>query len=73
MPIELLEMTLEAVLRTYSSVKEHRMRCEREIENLLALLAVRYSSVSEERIKDRLEPRKAHATTRRYQGILSAS
>ena len=55
MPIELLKMTLEAVLRTYSSVKGHRTICEREIENLFALLGVRYSSVSEERIKDRLK------------------
>ena len=53
-------MTLEAFLRTYSSVKGHRTRCEREIENLLALLGVRYSSVSEERIKDRLENLKKH-------------
>ena len=55
MPVELSEMSLEAVLRTYSSVKGHRTRCEREIENLLALLAARYSSVSEDRIKERLE------------------
>ena len=60
MPIELSEMTLETVLRTYSSVKGHHTRCEREIENLLALLGVRYSSVSEERIKDRLENLKKH-------------
>ena len=60
MPMELSEMTLEAVLRTYSSVKGHRTRCEREIENLLALLGVRYSSVSEERIKDRLENLEKH-------------
>ena len=60
MPIKLSEMTFEAVLRTYSSVKGHRTRCEREIENLLALLEVRYSSVSEERIKDRLENLEKH-------------
>ena len=60
MPIKLSEMTLEAVLRTYLSVKGHRTRCEREIENLLALLEVRYSSVSEERIKDRLENLEKH-------------
>ena len=60
MPVELSEMSLEAVLRTYSSVKGHRTRCEREIENLLGLLATRYSSVSEERIKDRLESLEKH-------------
>ena len=60
MPIELSEMSLEAVLRTYSSVKGHRTRCEREIENLLALLAARYSSVSEDRIKERLESLEKH-------------
>ena len=60
MPIELSERTLEAVLRTYSSVKGHRSRCEREIENLLALLGVRYSSVSEECVKDRLENLEKH-------------
>ena len=55
MPIELSEMTLEAVLRTVSSVKGHRTRCEKEIDNLLGLLGVQYSSTSEERINDRLE------------------
>ena len=66
MPIELSEMTLEAVLRTYSSVKGHRTRCEREIENLLNLLGVRYSSVSEERIKDRLENLEKHTLRLAY-------
>ena len=60
MPVELSEMSLEAVLRTYSSVKGHRTRCEREIENLLGLLTTRYSSVSEERIKERLESLEKH-------------
>ena len=60
MPVELSEMFLEAVLRTYSSVKGHRTRCEREIENLLGLLTTRYSSISEERIKERLESREKH-------------
>ena len=60
MPVELSEMSLEAVLRSYSSVKGHRTRCEREIENLLALLTTRYSSISEERIKDRLESLEKH-------------
>ena len=53
-------MSLEAVLRTYSSVKGHRTRCEREIENLLALLAVRYSSVLEDLIKEHLENLEKH-------------
>ena len=53
-------MSLEAVLRTYSSVKGHRTRCEREIENLLALSTTRYSSVSEDRLKERLESLEKH-------------
>ena len=60
MPVELSEMSLEAVLRTYSSVKGHRTRCEREIENLLALLTTHYSSVSEDRLKERLESLEKH-------------
>ena len=60
MSVELSEMSLEAVLRTYSSVKDHRTRCEREIENLLALLTTRYSSVSEDRLKERLESLEKH-------------
>ena len=49
------EMTLEEVLRTYSSVKGHCTRCEREIQSLIALLKVQYSAPSETRINDRLE------------------
>ena len=60
MPVELSEMSLEAVLRTYSSVKGHRTRCEREIENLLGLLTTRYSSVSEDLLKERLESLEKH-------------
>ena len=60
MPMELSEMSLEAVLRTYLSVKGHRTRCEREIENLIGLLTTNYSSISEERIKDRLESLENH-------------
>ena len=60
MPVELSEMSLEAVLRTYSSVKGHRTRCEREIKNLIGLLTTQYSSISEERIKDRLESLEKH-------------
>ena len=58
--MDLSEMSLEAVLRSYSSVKGHRTRYEHEIENLLGLLSTRYSSVSEERIKDRLESLEKH-------------
>ena len=53
-------MTLEAVLRSYSSVKRHRTRCEKEIDNLLGLLSVQYSSTSEERINDHLEKLEQH-------------
>ena len=60
MPLDLSEMPLEAVLRSYSSVKGHRTRCENEIENLLGLLTTRYSSVAEDRIKDRLEALEKH-------------
>ena len=60
MPMELSEMTLEAVLRTYSSVKGYQTRCEKEIDNLLALLGARFSSISEECINDRLEKLEQH-------------
>ena len=48
-------MTLEEVLRTYSSVKGHRTRCEREINSLIEMLKVQYSAPSEVRVNDRLE------------------
>ena len=54
-PLELSDMSLEEVLRSYSSIKGHRARCERAIANLLQLLAAQYSSTSETRINDRLE------------------
>ena len=60
MPMELSEMTLEEVLHSYSSVKGHRTRCEKEIENLLGLLTAQYSSTSEERVNDRLEKLERH-------------
>ena len=60
MPIELSEMSLAQVLRSYSSIKAHRTRCEKEIENLLVLLEHRYSSTSEERLNDRLEKLERH-------------
>ena len=55
MPLDYSKMTLEEVLQTYSSIKGHRTWCEREIQNLLGLLNVQYSSMSENRIDDRLE------------------
>ena len=55
MPLELSDMSLEEVLRSYSLVKGHRTWCEREIENLLQLLHAQYSSTSETRSNDRLE------------------
>ena len=55
MPMELSEMSLEEVLRSYSSIKGHRTRCEKEIANLLGLLNTQYSSTSEDCINDPLE------------------
>ena len=55
MPLDLSEMTLEEVLRSYSSVKRHRIRCKKEIANLLLLLTTQYFSTSEVRINDCLE------------------
>ena len=55
MPLELLELTLEETLRSYSSVKGHRTRCKKEIGNLLQLQNAQYSAMSEERVNDRLE------------------
>ena len=57
---ELSELTLEEALRSYSSVKGHRTRTEREIGNLLALLKEQYSATSEERINNRLEKLEKH-------------
>ena len=47
-------MALEA-LRSYSLVKGHRTRVEKEIGNLLRFLKNNYSATSEERLNDRLE------------------
>ena len=55
MPLELSELTLEEALRSYSSVKGHRTRIEKEIGNLIRLLTATYSVTSEERLNDRLE------------------
>ena len=55
MPLELSELTLEEALRSYSSVKGHRTRVEREIGNFLRLLSATYSMPSENRLNDTLE------------------
>ena len=53
-------ITLAKILRIYSSVKGHRMRCECEIQSLLEMLKVQYSAPSEVRINDRLEKLEKH-------------
>ena len=60
MSLELSELTLEEALRSYSSVKGHRTRIEREISNLLRLVKDQYSATSEERLNDRLEKLEKH-------------
>ena len=55
MPYNLSEMTLEETLRSYSSIKGHRTRVEREIGNLLRLLSATYSAPSETRLNEALE------------------
>ena len=55
MPLELFELTLEEALRSYSSVKGHRTRVEKEIGNLIRLLTATYSVTSEDRLNDRLD------------------
>ena len=55
MPLELSELTLEEALRSYSSIKGHRTRVEKEIGNLLRLLSATYSVTSKDRLNDRLE------------------
>ena len=57
---EFSDLTLEEALRSYSSVKGHRTRTEREIGNLLRLLKEQYSATSEERINNRLEKLEKH-------------
>ena len=59
--LELSELTLEEALRSYSSVKGHRTRVEREIGNLLRLLKDQYSATSDDRINDRLEKLEKHS------------
>ena len=53
-------MNLAEILRTYSLVKGHRTRCEREIQSLLEMLKVQYSAPSEVRVNDRLEKLEKH-------------
>ena len=53
--MDLSELTLEEVLRTYSSVKGHHTRCEHQINSLIEMLKVQYSAPSEVRVNDRLE------------------
>ena len=60
MPLELSEMTLEETLRSYSSVKGHSTRVEREIGNLLRLLSAAYSSPSKARLNESLEKVQKH-------------
>ena len=60
MALELSELTLEEALRSYSSVKGHRTRVEKEIGNLLRLLKNNYSATSKERLNDRLEKLEKH-------------
>ena len=60
MALELSDMTLEEALRSYSSVKGHRTRVEKEIGNLLRLLTNNYSATSEERFNDMLEKLEKH-------------
>ena len=55
MALPLSEMTLEEALRSYSSVKGHRTRVEREIGKLLRLQKDQYSATSEERLNDRID------------------
>ena len=53
-------MTLEEALRSYTSVKGHRTRVEREIGNLLRLLSATYSAPSENRLNESLEKLQTH-------------
>ena len=54
-------MITEEVLRSYSSVKGHKIRCEREIANLLELLQAQYSETLELHLNDRLEKLEKHS------------
>ena len=53
-------MSIAEIFRTYSSIKGHRTRCEREINSLLEMLKVQYSAPSEVRVNDRLEKLEKH-------------
>ena len=60
MPLELSELTLEEALQSYSSVKGHRTRVEKEIGNLIRLLTATYSVTSEDRLNARLDKLQAY-------------
>ena len=60
MSLSLSEMSLEEALRSYSSVKGHRTRVEREIGKVLRLLKEQYSATSEERLNDRIDKLEKH-------------
>ena len=64
MPLELSELTLEEALRSYSSIKGHRTRVEKEIGNLLCLLSATYSVTSEDRLNDKLVEKQQTYTDR---------
>ena len=58
--MDLADMTTEEVPHSYSSVKGHRTRVEREIARLLELLHTQYSATSELHLYDRLEKIEKH-------------
>ena len=47
--------SLEEALRSYSYVKGHRTRVEKEIGNLIRLLTATYSVTSDDQLNDRLD------------------
>ena len=68
--MEFSDMTMEEVLRSYSFVKGHRTRCEREIANLLELLQAQYSATSELRLNDRLKKLEKHSHIKKNMRML---
>ena len=60
--MDFTDMTTEEVLRSFSSVKGHRTRVEREMASLLQLLLnAQYSSMLELRLNDCLEKLEKHS------------
>ena len=59
MPVQCIHHAFRT-LRSYSSVKGHRTRVEREIGKLLRLLSATYSSPSETRLNESLEKLQKH-------------